>query len=410
MRRYPKLSLTPFLEALPVAQGAVMAEIGSYAGESTEMFTRSGKFKRICAIDPWENWESPDHMGDNMAAVEADFDKRKAVYPNIIVKVKGRSPEAAGSFPDGSLNLVYVDGFHDYETVKQDILAWIPKLKDGGIMSGHDYSPGFPGVKKAVDEIFGMPDRVFPDSSWLVKRNFKEKMIMDMKDLRTDYVFCHPGNPSSAEQSLNCEFIRAQLMSEGKKIAIASADSCNIYAVRNMCVSVRSDAGYRKDQKPFAGICSDYTHAIWVDSDNIINAAQVKRLLSHDVDMVAGWYLQKRRDGKRIAACGYWDVNPKYRHIAQLSDEKLMQAPRNEKGLVEVDYAGFGLMVMKKGVIESLEYPWFRSWVFEWEEDGIAMADIMTDDAGFCLRAKEKGFRVYVDPEVRLGHQKAVTI
>jgi predicted O-methyltransferase YrrM len=71
------------------------------------------------------------------------------------------SVEAANSFPDESLDFVFIDASHTYENVLQDIKAWLPKVKKGGIISGHDYfdydqvkEGSYPGVRKAVDECF----------------------------------------------------------------------------------------------------------------------------------------------------------------------------------------------------------------------------------------------------------------
>jgi predicted O-methyltransferase YrrM len=65
------------------------------------------------------------------------------------------SLEAADQFEDRSLDFVFIDADHTYEGCRADIEAWLPKLKLGGVICGHDYSEGFPGVVRAVDEIFG---------------------------------------------------------------------------------------------------------------------------------------------------------------------------------------------------------------------------------------------------------------
>jgi len=49
------------------------------------------------------------------------------------------SVEAAKDFLDGSLDFVYIDAAHDYISVKQDIEAWRPKIKSGGVLGGHDF-------------------------------------------------------------------------------------------------------------------------------------------------------------------------------------------------------------------------------------------------------------------------------
>ena len=69
--------------------------------------------------------------------------------------IRKNSIEAADQFEDESLDFVFIDASHEYEDVKKDIQIWLPKIKKGGILAGHDYYIGydyFPGVKAAVNE------------------------------------------------------------------------------------------------------------------------------------------------------------------------------------------------------------------------------------------------------------------
>jgi predicted O-methyltransferase YrrM len=101
-----------------------------------------------------------------MDQAEATFDKLQSQYPDRIIKHKMSSLEAAQLFKDGSLDAVYIDADHSYPSAREDILTWKPKVRPGGILSGHDYGRCHIGVKLAVDEILGSPDKKFSDSSW----------------------------------------------------------------------------------------------------------------------------------------------------------------------------------------------------------------------------------------------------
>jgi len=129
-----------------------MVEVGCAFGESTAIF--SSYFKTVYAIDPWERL--PD----------TNFDGVKATHPNII-KLKGYDYTFLDKFAPESLDFVYIDAEHDYVSTKQQILNWKLKVKKGCIIGGHDYNLG--GVNQSVNEIFGKPDKIYQDTSWIVK-------------------------------------------------------------------------------------------------------------------------------------------------------------------------------------------------------------------------------------------------
>jgi hypothetical protein len=68
-------------------------------------------------------------------------------------------------FDDGSLDAVYLDGNHNKHSVVKDLKNWIPKIKKGGTVSGHDYHST---VKEAIDSVL-TDITVFEDSSWAKK-------------------------------------------------------------------------------------------------------------------------------------------------------------------------------------------------------------------------------------------------
>lgn len=65
------------------------------------------------------------------------------------------SHEAAPHVKDMSLDFVFIDADHSYEECLRDIKLWYPKVRRGGLVCGDDYEhPDFPGVRRAVDEMF----------------------------------------------------------------------------------------------------------------------------------------------------------------------------------------------------------------------------------------------------------------
>lgn len=80
------------------------------------------------------------------------------------------STQYANKFPDKSVDEVFIDGDHKYHSVIADIDAWLPKMKPGGIMSGHDYGTFAQGVIDAVTERFGTSGiKIYDGSVWEVR-------------------------------------------------------------------------------------------------------------------------------------------------------------------------------------------------------------------------------------------------
>ena len=158
--------LIDFIAALPNVKGMQMLEVGSYAGESAEIFAKSRKFADIVCIDPWQGGydERDEASQSNMAAAEAAFDRVMNRHWKIR-KFKGTLAEFTEMHPFMRPDLVYIDACHTYEGCKGDIQEAL-KLEPK-IIAGHDYAVWCSGVMRAVDEVLGTPHRRFQDSSWL---------------------------------------------------------------------------------------------------------------------------------------------------------------------------------------------------------------------------------------------------
>jgi len=94
-------------------------------------------------------------------------------YKNVI-KFKGNIDTFINSYifelNKCNIDVVYIDGLHLYDSCKNDIIKTLTILKPNIAICGHDYtddSSHLKGVKKAVDEIIGKPDKIFCDTSWI---------------------------------------------------------------------------------------------------------------------------------------------------------------------------------------------------------------------------------------------------
>ncbi len=140
-----------------------MAEIGSYIGESTEIFAQNFSDSTIHCIDPWQSgYDQLDLASLDMDNVEFEFDRRMKQYSNI-VKIKKTSVDASVNFENEYFDFVYIDANHTYNAVKEDIQTWLPKIKINGYIGFHDYDN--PDVRRAITESFGYAQIVFEDQS-----------------------------------------------------------------------------------------------------------------------------------------------------------------------------------------------------------------------------------------------------
>lgn len=156
---FPKL-YSGFINRLP--EGGKMVEVGVWKGKSMAYLgveaVNSKKDITIYAVDTWQGSpEEAAHQNDSFVKSGTLYDlfleniKPINATKQVIHPIVGCSTSVAEQFEDGSLDIVFIDAAHDYDSVCQDIAAWLPKVKKGGILAGHDYW-GWPEVKRAVDD------------------------------------------------------------------------------------------------------------------------------------------------------------------------------------------------------------------------------------------------------------------
>jgi hypothetical protein len=134
------------------------AEIGVGGSVHALQMLKHLDIKRLYLIDPFISYGPGMHgvFANTEVALRCkeDAQKRLESFSDKIVWIFEYSDKAVNKIQDEELDFVYIDGNHRYEYVKKDIELYYPKVKKGGLISGHDYKKNEPGVIKAVHESF----------------------------------------------------------------------------------------------------------------------------------------------------------------------------------------------------------------------------------------------------------------
>jgi hypothetical protein len=139
-----------------------IAEIGVEYGGYTKTYYDDEY--EIHLIDMWQTEGNDFYFSQKPGQVELGYNKILNTYSdkkNVKI-VKMKSNEASLLYEDEYFDWIYLDADHSYDAVINDIKNWLPKVKKGGILSGHDFNPAMDhpfyeqfGVDKAVLEVFG---------------------------------------------------------------------------------------------------------------------------------------------------------------------------------------------------------------------------------------------------------------
>lgn len=135
----------------------VIVEVGSWKGKSTIWLangSKKGKGVKVYAIDPHTG--SSEHrrvFGEVWTFEEFKRNIRLANVNDVVIPILATSAEAANTF-EKPVELIFIDGSHEYELVKSDFGSWFPKVAVGGIMAFHDTFRGT-GPRRVVKECLG---------------------------------------------------------------------------------------------------------------------------------------------------------------------------------------------------------------------------------------------------------------
>lgn len=149
--------------------GSHFVEVGCWKGSSSAAMCveiiNSGKAIKFDCVDTWKG--SIEHINDPAIVNDTLYDefiRNLKPVEGVYNAIRMSSVEAAKLYNDNSLDFVCIDASHDYDNVKADIEAWLPKIKIGGILAGDDYGH----VQKAVLDCLGSVEEDY--SNWIYRK------------------------------------------------------------------------------------------------------------------------------------------------------------------------------------------------------------------------------------------------
>lgn len=139
------------LDLIKDISNPVGAEIGLWKADFAMKLLNASDTLTWYGVDPYRTFGRKARDQKTWDGIYQRVAGKMKPYSDRFTLVRETSVKGADMVPDG-LDIVFIDGNHDYENVLEDITVWEKKLKPGGILSGHDYFVPKDNIRKAVNK------------------------------------------------------------------------------------------------------------------------------------------------------------------------------------------------------------------------------------------------------------------
>lgn len=226
-------------------------------------------------------------------------------------------------------------------------------------------------------------------------------------------IFCIPGKTFSTTFLSAWSETLLELTKQGHQCFMANREG-SPWFVRNVCLG--GNALYGKEQTPYNGKI-DYDYIVWLHHDIVFTIEHVTQLIEHMNDeskMVVGGVVPEGQHEFDIIDKGNWNFQYFMEH-GRFSPFTRSDLVRKRDELFQVDHISLKFVCMRRGVLESIEYPWFKPLFFEFDvdvEDGSgnttkrSIRDYCSDDIAMSRTLVEKGYTLWVDPMITVGREQ----
>lgn len=216
-----------------------------------------------------------------------------------------------------------------------------------------------------------------------------------MSENHVNVLICTPGRSMEAEYVKSLVQTLGYLNSNGISYLYLNEYSSQVSAARE-ATAMGSRYLQAFETKPLSGQVT-YDKMIWIDSDISWTPDQFIKLYESKYDIVSGVYF-----------------NHEGVPMFSVKEDEIFYNPETLRGKeypFEIFAAGFGFISIKSGVFENMKRPWFETVYQRIEnEEGKEMFIPWGEDYSWCKKATDAGYKIYLDPSIRVGHHKKVMV
>jgi hypothetical protein len=211
-----------------------------------------------------------------------------------------------------------------------------------------------------------------------------------------DVVIATPGHSMVADYVKSLVETTVWLQGQGLTYHFVSQYSSFVPSARENTATGSYGADW--ESTSFGGGTFTYRWILWIDSDISWKPEDIGVLIEADRDVIAGM-MPVSREG-RIGAMRF---NDKGQPVSLRGLDFIMDGDP-----VQVDGVSFGFLLVRYGVFEKMERPWFR--IRQTSIEAVPYAVDLGEDYSWCVGAAEAGFVIWMHPLVRVEHRKEIIL
>ena len=201
-------------------------------------------------------------------------------------------------------------------------------------------------------------------------------------------IFCVPGNNFSNNFLVSWTKLIQYCNKNGIQAELSNGYTSIVHLARYACMGIQVyDTACKVCKDPFQGR-ETYDYIMWIDSDMVFEPEHFQKLLDAKKRVITGLY-KVEQNGEY--ACYKSNDNKR------INNEYL----KTNSGVVETSFAGMGFMLIKSGVFEEMNFPYFTI---------PSRAECVSETISFCHNLKEAKIQLHAHLDVIVGHEKSTII